>query len=65
MNFDELVTKKDIKLSLQGLCDDDLDVLINVIKQSSVLETLDLGRNELNLADGKLINAISRVRLKC
>ena len=48
-NFDKLITKKSIFLFLEGLRDDDLDVLIDVIMQSSVLETLNLGCNKLTL----------------
>ena len=64
-NFDELVTKKSIGLPpLKGLRDDDLDVLIDVIMQSSVLETLYLATNKLTLADGKLTNAIANGTIK-
>ena len=63
-NFDELVTKKNIILSYNGLRDEDLDVLIEVIKQSSALETLDLRHNKLTLADGKVTNAIAQSKIK-
>ena len=64
-NFDELVTKTVIELKDDDFRDDDLaDVLINVIKQSSVLEKLDLTNNELTLADGKLTKAIAKSKIK-
>jgi hypothetical protein len=64
-NFDELIKKKVIVLpSFKGLRDDDLDVLVDVIMQSSVLETLNLGRNKLTLADGKVTNAIAKSKIK-
>ena len=57
--FDELIAKKVIRL-WKGLRDDDLDVLIDVIMKSSVLETLDLGL--IYLGDGKLTAAIVQNR---
>ena len=60
LNFNELVKQKDIRLFNRGLRDDDLDPLIKVIEQSTVLEELDLSCNELTLADGKLAHAIAK-----
>jgi len=59
LNYDELIEQKTIYLEYEGLKDNDLDVLYQVIEQSTVLEKLDLGHNNLTLADGKLANAIA------
>ena len=48
-----------IHLSNKRLHDDDLDILIKVIEESTVLEELYLNYNELTLADGNLTNAIA------
>ena len=71
LNYDELIKKKEIHLEDRGLFDDDLDVLIKVIEQSTVLEKLYLdnrywieeieeNRNKLTLADGKFAKAIAK-----
>ena len=66
-NIDELGKQKIIdlpKLSFmkgwEDLRDDDLDDLIKVIEQSTVLERLNLSGNNLTLADGKLAKAIAK-----
>ena len=59
-DLDKFVNQKEIHLYNEGLNDDDLDVLYKVIDQSAVLEELDLGYNELTLADGNLTNAIAK-----
>jgi len=60
LSFEKLVKQKTIDLRNNiHLCGDDLDVLMKVIKQSTVLEELDLECNNLTLADGKLANAIA------
>lgn len=43
----------------KGLYDNDLDILIKAIQQSTVLDDLNLYNNKLTLADGKLIDAIA------
>jgi len=60
LNFDELIKQKFIDLYHKGLVDNDLAVLVNVIEQSTVLEVLGLGWNEVTLSDGKLANAIAK-----
>jgi len=59
-DFDKLVKKETINLKGKGLSDDDLDVLIQVIEQSTVLVALSLSDNQLTLSDGKLANAIAK-----
>lgn len=60
LELDELVKQDVIFLGNEGLKDDDLDVLITVIGQSTVLEKLYLYSNKLTLADGKLAAAIAK-----
>ena len=60
LNFDELIKQNFIDLEDKGLRDNDLDVLIKVIEQSTVLETLNLRNNNLTLADGKLAKTIAK-----
>ena len=60
LDFDDLVRREEIDLYSKGLVDDDLDVLYQVIEQSTVLEKLDVGVNHLTLADGKFANAIGK-----
>lgn len=62
MNFDNLVTQKSIYLNNRGLRDGDLDVLVDVLQKSSVLEELDLSYNLITLADGKLTAALAKNR---
>ena len=59
MHFDELVTEKVIYLTHKSLHDEDLDVLVDVLRKSKVLRELYLWYNQLTLADGKFIDAIA------
>ena len=62
MKFDDLVTKKDIYLLGKHLRDEDLDVLVDVLQKSDVLEELSLINNQLTLADGKFTDALANNR---
>ena len=59
MNFYDLVTKKTIDLWGKRLRDEELDVVIEVIRKSEVLEELGLIFNQLTLADGKFTDALA------
>jgi len=59
-NYAELIKQKIINLGDIDLVDDDLDEVIKTIEQSTVLEELVLGDNELTLADGKFAHAIAK-----
>ena len=60
LNYGELVKQENINLSNRGLNDDNIDVLINVLQQSTILNELNLSYNKLTLADGKLVAAIAK-----
>ena len=59
MKIDDLVRKEDIDLEYKNLRDKDLDVLVDVLRKSKVLEELDLYKNQLTLADGKFTDALA------
>ena len=59
LNYNELIKQESINLCTKGLCDNDVEVLIKVIGQSTVLEELYLDNNKLTLADGMLATAIA------
>ena len=59
MNFDDLVTEKTIQLWYRRLHDEDLDVLVDVLRKSKVLEELHLRDNQLTLVDGKFTDALA------
>jgi len=59
MNFDKLVKRDWFDLHGRAFNDDDIDVHIKAIEQSTVLEMLYLNNNKLTLVDGKLITAIA------
>jgi len=64
LNFDELIKQDTIDLRDKGLRDDGLDVLYQIIEQSTVLRWLNLSNNKLTLSDGKLAKAkLQKVQL--
>ena len=54
MDFDKLVKRNWFDLHGRAFNDDDIDVHIKAIEQSTVLEMLYLNDNKLTLVDGKL-----------
>mmetsp|Transcript_21645 Transcript_21645/g.32887 ORF Transcript_21645/g.32887 Transcript_21645/m.32887 type:complete len:251 (+) Transcript_21645:90-842(+) len=59
MDYNKLVTRKEIILDYNGLWDDDLDVIIKVLKDTQVLEELRLKFNEITLSSGKFAEALA------
>lgn len=55
----KLVLRKEIVLDYNGLWDDDLDPVINVLKNSKVIEELRLKYNEVTLSSGKFAEALA------
>lgn len=62
LEFAHLVKEKCIRLGGKSLLDSDLDVLIDVLRESTVLETLYLWGNRITLVDGRLANALAHNR---
>jgi hypothetical protein len=60
MNFDQLVTRKCIDLSFNSLHDGNIDVLVEVIQKTTVLQALNLWGNRIALDDDKLTDAIAQ-----
>jgi len=61
LDFDKLVKQKVIHLNREDLKGvDDLDTLVKIIKQSTLLRMLDLRWANLTLSDRKLTNAIAK-----
>ncbi|KAL3816957.1 hypothetical protein ACHAXA_001785 [Cyclostephanos tholiformis] len=67
MNFDQLINRRCIDLSFNGLHDGNVDVLIDVIRKTEVLHSLNLWGNRLSLEGNegdddrsKLADAIAR-----
>lgn len=59
MNFDQLVKRKCIDLSFNGLHDANIDVLVDVIQKTTELHSLNLWGNRIALDDDKLTDAIA------
>ena len=59
MNFDQLVKRKCIDLSFNGLHDANIDVLVAVIQKTTELHSLNLWGNRIALDDDKLTDAIA------
>ena len=59
MNFDQLVKRKCIDLSSNGLHDANIDVLVDVIQKTTELHSLNLWGNRIALDDDKLTDAIA------
>ena len=59
MNFDQLVKRKCIDLSSNGLHDANIDVLVAVIQKTTELHSLNLWGNRIALDDDKLTDAIA------
>ncbi len=59
MNFDQLVKRKCIDLSFNGLHDANIDVLVDVIQKTTELHSLNLWGNRIALADDRLTDAIA------
>ena len=61
LNYAELIKQRSIDLyHHEGLVDNDLDILYQVIEKSKVLQVLNLRGNKLTLADGKFATAIAK-----
>lgn len=58
-NFDALRQKRKISLRCKELQDDDLDVVIRVLQESTILEEIYLYGNRITLADGKFTDALA------
>ena len=59
LNFDQLVKRKCIDLSFNGLHDANIDVLVDVIQKTTELHSLNLWGNRIALDDDKLTDAIA------
>jgi len=59
MDYAKLVKRKEIILDYNGLWDDDLDVIIKVLKDTTVLQELRLKFNEITLSSGKFAEALA------
>ena len=59
LNFDQLVKRKCIDLSSNGLHDANIDVLVDVIQKTTELHSLNLWGNLIALDDDKLTDAIA------
>ena len=59
LNFDQLVKRKCIDLSFNGLHDANIDVLVAVIQKTTELHSLNLWGNRIALDDDKLTDAIA------
>jgi hypothetical protein len=59
LNFDQLVKRKCIDLSFNGLHDANIDVLVDVIQKTTELHSLNLWGNLIALDDDKLTDAIA------
>ena len=59
LNFDQLVKRKCLDLSFNGLHDANIDVLVAVIQKTTELHSLNLWGNRIALDDDKLTDAIA------
>eukprot|EP00578_Thalassiosira_sp_NH16_P008657 CAMPEP_0181123776 /NCGR_PEP_ID=MMETSP1071-20121207/26099_1 /TAXON_ID=35127 /ORGANISM="Thalassiosira sp., Strain NH16" /LENGTH=70 /DNA_ID=CAMNT_0023208979 /DNA_START=356 /DNA_END=564 /DNA_ORIENTATION=+ len=57
MEFDQLIRMEEIALGFRNLHDGDLDVLVDVLQKSTVLQVLHLYWNQITFADGKFTKA--------
>mmetsp|Transcript_32153 Transcript_32153/g.68459 ORF Transcript_32153/g.68459 Transcript_32153/m.68459 type:complete len:437 (-) Transcript_32153:120-1430(-) len=62
MNFAELIQKRQVFLDGNGLGDDDLDVLAEVLQKSEILEDLYLQNNQIAFLDPRFADALARNR---